>query len=994
MKRTITVVKIRTTTFLTMLFIVFLLNGQSNQRMVYGHVSDATTEESLPGVSVVIKGTQLGTITDIDGNFSLLVLGVSEILEFRYLGYEEKQIEIGESDSYNVSLQYDVKSLAEVKITAQARGQKGAIQRQINANTIKNVVAADRLQENPDANAVEAIGRLPGISVIRGGGEGNGIVVRGLSPAYSKVTLNGIEMPSTGDDRSTNISGISQYMLQGVEVYKSLTADMEGDAVAGTVNLTLRETPKGLRSKVMAQMGYNNMNSYWGNYKVAGDISNRFFNNKLGVSLSLNAERVMRSTQTMSAGYSSGNSADDIDILINSIGLNLIENIKYRRSAMMSIDFKLHPRTTLNLYSLYTYSNSDYSKQTKNYGTVNTGDISYGVEYNPFAKNHIWQNAVSGRTALNFMEANYGIAYSYNRNDNPKSRSWGMDYSKLPQNNLQFTEEIRREDPAKLIPFFEDDVLDNIQLLQLTRLGTSNSLTEDMNLTSYLDLKFPFKIGVSVTGHVKVGGRYRQKNRIKDVTSGGQALITNQFAGDEISKRVDWLELNATSNILSVGIPEGYVGSFLNGAYDFGSTFSIDRLNEVSDAWEETAQYWSDYADANGGWGAKLPDGSSLPNETKSDYTYNLANSVMNDQHIVENYYATYLLTELRLGKWAMIMPGLRYEKTEAAMAGFRAIKPQYTPPLRQDISGVDTSTTRGDEFFLPMVHLRITPHKNFYLHGAYTQTLRRPSFNDISPNTYIEVKNSPPHTYITKAPQLEAEQWTSYDLQFTYHSPKAGLLSVTGFYKEVDNKMWTRSWTRLPGEPLVGIFGDLDQVEITRPENHINTIFLKGFETEVQTSFWYLPKPFNYFTTSINYTYTHSNTEYPISWLEQEYVIPPGGGRPTVNTFRIDTALTDRMTNSPKHIVNASIGFNKGGLNVWLSYQYNGDILTSKILNESAVTQNGEMDGIKQSFERWDLQVSYKFKSKLEGLEIIGNFANLSDFMETRNLRGDIRTT
>ena len=133
----------------------------------------------------------------------------------------------------------------------QAKGQKKAIQEQINSNTIKNVVAADRLQENPDANSVEAIGRLPGVSVTRSGGEGNGLVIRGLAPKYTAVTLNGVKMAATGGDgRETNISGVSQYALQGAEVYKSLTADMEANSVAGTINLKLRETRKGLHGNI------------------------------------------------------------------------------------------------------------------------------------------------------------------------------------------------------------------------------------------------------------------------------------------------------------------------------------------------------------------------------------------------------------------------------------------------------------------------------------------------------------------------------------------------------------------------------------------------------------------------------------------------------------------------------------------------------------------------------------------------------------------------
>ncbi|NOR76236.1 MAG: TonB-dependent receptor plug domain-containing protein, partial [Draconibacterium sp.] len=441
---------------LVILLISIFSNVFAQGTYIKGTVTDETGEV-LPGVNIVVKGTLTGTATNYDGNYELRVLEDNPVLVFSFIGYKVQEITVNGQTQIDAVLLMDTENLEEVVVTAQAKGQKNAIRQQINSNTIKNVVAADRLQENPDANAAEAIGRLPGISLMRGGGEGQGIVIRGLSPAYTKVTLNGVEMPSTGDDRSTNISGVSQYMLQGVEVYKAITSNMEADAVAGTINLQLRETPRGFQSKVMAQMGYNDMNSYWGNYKLAGDISKRFFNEKLGVSLSLSAERVMRSTQTMSAGYSSGNSADEIDILLGSINLNAVENIKYRRSAMLMLDYKISPSTILSFYSLYNYSNNDYSSQTKSYGTSGIGSISYGFGYNPYGNNQIWQNVLSARTVLNFMEVDYGVAYSYNKLDDPKSRSWNLSFQKMPT-SLSFTEEERRKDPSVLIPLYNDDV--------------------------------------------------------------------------------------------------------------------------------------------------------------------------------------------------------------------------------------------------------------------------------------------------------------------------------------------------------------------------------------------------------------------------------------------------------------------------------------------------------------------------------------------------------
>ena len=161
------------------------LDAQQGRIRVTGRISDAATGEVLPGASVVVKGTTIGTISELDGEYEIFVPGEDVVLAYAFLGYTSQEISVGQQIRIDVALTQNTEELEEVVVTTQARGQIGARQSQINSSTIKNVVAPDRLQENPDANAVEAIGRLPGISVLRSGGEGSQIVVRGLEPKYT-----------------------------------------------------------------------------------------------------------------------------------------------------------------------------------------------------------------------------------------------------------------------------------------------------------------------------------------------------------------------------------------------------------------------------------------------------------------------------------------------------------------------------------------------------------------------------------------------------------------------------------------------------------------------------------------------------------------------------------------------------------------------------------------------------------------------------------------
>jgi len=936
-------------------------------------------EKGLPviGASVLIPGTNIGVATDVNGRFSLEAPANAR-LRISYIGYYAKTEELSVGSDMEISLLPTPKALTEIVVTAQALGQKNAIRQQINSNTIKNVVAADRLQENPDANATEAIGRLPGISVQRSGGEGTGLVIRGLEPKYTSVTLNGVLMPSSaGSSRETNISGISQYVLQGVEVYKSLTADMEANSVAGTVNLRLRETDKGFRSNVMGQLGYNNMNEYLGNYKFQGEVSNRFFDNKLGVFFSASAEKVNRSTQTLSSGYSLYSSDIKDGLLIDGVGLNYILKTKYRQSAMLSFDYKVSPSTTLNLYGLYSYTRDDSQSQSKSYTATDPGSETMSMYYSPNINSKTFQTALSGLTKLDFlkMEIDYGVAFSEIVSDNPQSRSWNFYYNREFTNGY-FSQDLRKlSNPEEIVAVY-DAAAPNDSTLLLSSIGQSQSTFNEKNLTAYLNFKIPFKIGDFVDGNVKFGGTYRNKSRLQDVLGGSQGLISNQFGKRILLDELNWLHTSGLQEgITAEGMQDFQVKNFMDGRFNYGSYYDFNKLNQITDTWSNISQYY--YAQGENVWMNVFGE------KSKIGFTQDILSSIINDQDIVENYGAGYLMTELNFGKWVMFMPGVRYEETSARMNGFYAVQPTAPGPIYEAIPGNVTSASRGDHFLLPMVHLRIKPTNGFYTHIAYTQTLNRPDYNAISPNTWVYT-GLPPFQYISSRPNIRAEHWTNYDVQCTLYGPKIGLFSVSGFYKTVKDKIWNRTYKRLKGDPIIDPFPNDALVIVTQPENHQYPIHLKGVEVELQTSFWYLPKPFKYFTFSTNYTYTDSKTQNPYSYIKN--VFPAGGGRPVAT--RVDSTTSGVMMFQPKHILNASLGYNQKGLNVWLSYQYNGLIYTSQS------QQLKELDALKEFYNRWDLQISQKLSGKLRGLEILANIANLSNFTEKARLMGGPRPT
>lgn len=272
---------------------------------IRGYVLDKETKEPLIGCNVYLKGTTVGTVSNVDGYYHLpLVKPGKYTLVASYIGYTDMAIEIevvaDEVLERNFELTFKSIGIEEVVVTAQAEGQINAINQQINANAIINVVSAKRIQELPDANAAESVGRLPGISLIRNNGEGDRVVIRGMEPKYNLITINGVRALSyNSEDNSVGLAGISPYMLESIEVQKSLTPDQEADVIGGIVNLRLRDAPEGFKGNIIFENVFNTLNKTFWNPKLTIMGSNRFIKNRLGIFLQANYESNNRPNDRM-----------------------------------------------------------------------------------------------------------------------------------------------------------------------------------------------------------------------------------------------------------------------------------------------------------------------------------------------------------------------------------------------------------------------------------------------------------------------------------------------------------------------------------------------------------------------------------------------------------------------------------------------------------------------------------------------------------------------
>ena len=300
---------------------IFLVTAAWAQKgVVSGLVIDEAEGAPLPGANIYIEGSGTGTVSDVDGLFLLNNADAGEqVLIVSFLSFETQripvQVEAGAVATVNVSMAPEAFMGEEVVVTAQALGQAKAINQQLNAESIANIVSADRIQELPDVNAAEAIARLPGIAINRSGGEGQKVVIRGMEPKFAAITVNGVSLPSnSGTDRSVDLSLISPELLDGIEVFKSPLPDMDAEAVGGTVNLRLRKAPKELKLLAKVLGGFNELNNDYGDYKGVLQLSKRLLDNKLGFVVQGGIERFNRSGDFLTNSWRRGATDDSTGV--------------------------------------------------------------------------------------------------------------------------------------------------------------------------------------------------------------------------------------------------------------------------------------------------------------------------------------------------------------------------------------------------------------------------------------------------------------------------------------------------------------------------------------------------------------------------------------------------------------------------------------------------------------------------------------------------------
>jgi len=216
----------------------------SAQNAIKGTVLDAKTKETLPGVTILIKDTNIGTSSDLDGNFELKVSPGTYTLTASYLSYSSSEIpgievKKGESPLLNILLEESSETLAEVTIVAvkKMNSEVSLLNSIKNAMGVAGGISSQQISKNRDQDAAEAIKRTPGISII----DDKFVITRGLSQRYNNVWINNTATPaSEADTRSFSFDLIPSSQIDNILIIKSPQPELPADFTGGFIKITTK----------------------------------------------------------------------------------------------------------------------------------------------------------------------------------------------------------------------------------------------------------------------------------------------------------------------------------------------------------------------------------------------------------------------------------------------------------------------------------------------------------------------------------------------------------------------------------------------------------------------------------------------------------------------------------------------------------------------------------------------------------------------------------
>jgi outer membrane receptor protein involved in Fe transport len=722
------------------LLFLFLLMGAysfSIAQTVKGKVFDDGTGEPLTGATVRIeRGDFMRSVqARLDGSyvFKNLQAGTYTI-KISFTGYRESKAyevtvgDAGEVLAPVVLLQNNNGQLREVVVTGMTGKETDRSARGLekNANALENILSQNTIRQLPDVTVGSALQRVSGVTVQRTStGEGRYAIIRGMDQRYNTTLINGIQLPSPDDKyRFVPMDMFPSDLLERLEVIKTLTPVMEGDAIGGTMNMVMKSAPDHFVLNVDVAAGYSFLfsnrpfsafdhngvnarspaelhgNDYTATYKdfttanlnyhnlsapvnrqLGVTMGDRLLDNKLGILLSVTSQDFYRGSNSTFLVPNPQPLPGNLPFLSDVLSRRYSTQIT-RTGINNKIDYVFNGRNRISLYNFYLHQGEYETRYTADtvLGIQSTGGVTEVNEEH--RSTVIRQNMYNGT-----LKGEHQLADAFHL-------TWTGVYSMA-----------KRNEPDQASYQEENDVYANSQggapqidstALSMERRWRHNT---DRDLSGYLDMVYTVPIAHREV-EFSFGGMYRHKTRT-----------------------------NYDNDYDLVPFPLGVKQPFTTiGNAQFGFLNAQDGLG-----------------------------------------SYNTVS--LNDYTATENIGAEYIQAKFNLLDKLQVLGGVRGEHTAE----------HYTTTAGVTVNGRSGTITYWD--VLPDIHFKYALSDNQNIRLSYFEGISRPGFGDLVPTLvpgdYYNVSGNANLRHTTA---------NNYDLRYELFPGGADQLLVGAFYKSIEN--------------------------------------------------------------------------------------------------------------------------------------------------------------------------------------------------------------
>ena len=795
------------------------LAAQAATGAIAGRVVDSAATP-VPGALLHVIDSRYGAATGDDGRYRIVGLAAGQYsVLVRREGFKTDTFAVtvvaGQTSEHDVALRSIPVALREVVVTASPRmneTEAAALDKQRKADNIVSIMSGDEIRALPNANAAEAAARIPGVSTERDEGEGKFLQIRGTEPRLSNVTVDGVHIPGTEQgDRIAKLDDVPTDLLGAIEVTKTHTADMEADAIGGSVNLVTKIPEGAPRGYFSGQLGQSTLLDHrqgQGSMTYGGRFGDQ---QKLGLLFSGSYDKNNRVINDVELGWTVDNGHsipvefDDRDYTY----------YRERYGAGGQFDYRFQDGGTAYVRGMFSLFKNWGTRYRYDLGVDDVEDVngatatgtSVGMTREVSQRRpteQLYGLTGGGTKTVGALDFNLAMNYAGTRQSVSDYRTSPFSYTGADLSGIS----IDASNPQ--VPLFHyanpTDAANaaDPQNYSLSRYTTSDGLTTGRDLGGQLDATWHYA-STTAPGSLKFGVKVRDENK--------------RF--DEANTR-----FNSTMNYtLAQGLSGFSDPSFYDNVtsdYPLGPVPGDNTVHSAEDA-----------------------NPSGFVNAT--DSLGNLIDSFKG----AEKIYAGYVMNTVDVGR-LRINVGLRVENTRVSYTGHQEGTDTTTGVT--SVSTVSGSSSYTDLF--PSLQLRYALGATTNVRAAVTRAIARPNYYDLAPHISGETCDGVCNTLANAAsagnPNLKPQHAWNYDLLFEHYLPSAGIISGGLFYKQISDFQYDK--IAIYNGPATQFDGNYVSMPVNGGNGH-----LLGFEADYSQHLSFLPGALQGLGFDVNWTHVTS---------------------------------------------------------------------------------------------------------------------------------------